>query len=137
MMSFLVYCSCWFARRGQRCRPHTLTQRARYRPTLQALETRDLLSTLTVTNLGDTGVSGDGSLRGAIAAAIKGDRIVFAPSLAGQTITLNAAKGPLVLGQDLTIQGLGGGGDRHPLPPGGADRQRRQEGAGRRGGGRR
>ena len=40
-----------------------------------------------VTNLSDTGVSGDGSLRGEILAAAAGDTIVFAPGLTG-TITL-------------------------------------------------
>jgi hypothetical protein len=95
-----------FARRGQR-RPLTPTRRVRHRPTLEALETRNLLSTLTVTNLSDTGVSGDGSLRGEIAAAAKGDQIVFARSLVGQTITLNAANGPLLLDKDLTISGPG------------------------------
>jgi hypothetical protein len=81
----------------------------RLRPTLEALETRNLLSSLTVTNLLDTGVSGDGSLRGEISAAAQGDQIVFAGSLAGQTITLNAAEGPLVLSKNLTIQGPGAG----------------------------
>jgi hypothetical protein len=79
------------------------------RPTLEALEARDLPSTLVVTSVGDTGVRGDGSLRGEIAAARFGDRIVFAPSLAGRTITLEAAKGPLVLNKILTIQGPGAG----------------------------
>jgi hypothetical protein len=64
-------------------------------------------TTLVVTNVGDTGVSGDGSPRGEIAAAASGDRIVFARSLAGQTITLKAAHGPLLLSKDLTIQGPG------------------------------
>src|SRR5215831_18952787 len=101
-MSFFPQLARWLGRRGPR-RPVTPIRRARLRPTLEALETRDLLSTLTVTNLLDTGVSGDGSLRGEIAAAASGDRIVFARSLADQTITLEAANGPLVLGKDLTI----------------------------------
>ena len=105
MFSFTPFAR-WFARRGQR-RPLTPTRGVPFRPTLEALETRNLLSTLAVTNLSDTGVSGDGSLRGEIAAAANGDRIVFAPSLAGQTITLNAANGPLALSKSLTIQGLG------------------------------
>ena len=44
-----------------------------------------LADTLTVTNTND---SGAGSLRQAIANAVDGDTITFAPSLAGQTITL-------------------------------------------------
>jgi hypothetical protein len=95
-----------FARFGQR-RPLTPARRMRHRPTLEALETRNLLSTLTVTNHSDTGVSGDGSLRGEIAAAAKGDQIVFAKSLVGQAITLDAANGPLLLDKDLTISGPG------------------------------
>ena len=46
-------------------------------------------STFTVTNNVDTGVAGDGSLRGEIAAARRGDTIVFDPSLGGQAITLS------------------------------------------------
>ena len=95
-----------FAGRSRR-RPLTPARRVRRRPTLEALETRSLLSTLTVTNLGDTGVSGDGSLRGEIAAAANGDQIVFARSLDGQTITLNGDNGPLDLDKDLTIRGPG------------------------------
>ena len=105
-MSFFSQFARWLGRRGPR-RPVTPIRRARLRPTLEALETRDLLSTLTVTNLLDTGVKGDGSLRGEIAAANSGDRIVFPDSLAGQTITLNPGNGPLVLRKDLTIQGPG------------------------------
>jgi hypothetical protein len=60
-----------------------------------------------VTNPSDTGGSGDGSLRGEIAAANSGDTIVFADNLAGQTITLNPGNGPLYLDKDLTIQGPG------------------------------
>src|SRR5689334_14940507 len=95
-----------FARRGRR-RPLTPARRVRRRPTLDALETRSLLSILTVTTLRDTGANGDGSLRGEIAAAANGDQIVFARSLAGHTITLNAANGPLVLNKALTIRGPG------------------------------
>jgi hypothetical protein len=80
---------------------------ARCRPTLEALESRYVPSTLVVTKTTDTGVAGDGSLRGEIAAAASGDKITFADSLAGQTITLDAAKGQLELSKDLTIHGLG------------------------------
>src|SRR5262249_29843275 len=65
--------------------------------------------TLTVTNLSDTGMSGDGSLRGEIVAANSGDTIVFADNLAGGTITLNPNDAPLYLDKDLTIQGPAAG----------------------------
>jgi hypothetical protein len=55
------------------------------------LEGRALPSTLAVTNTSDTGVSGDGSLRGEIAAA-SGDTIEFAGSVHGQTITLTSGE---------------------------------------------
>jgi hypothetical protein len=74
----------------------------RFRPQLEALEGRDVPSTLTVTSNLD---SGAGSLRAEIAAAHKGATIVFAPSLDGQTITLTS--GELVIAKDLTIQGPG------------------------------
>jgi hypothetical protein len=106
-MSIFPQFARWLGRRGQR--PVTSTRRGCSRPSLEALETRNLLSTLTVTNLGDTGVRGDGSLRGEIAAARKGDQIIFAHSLTRQTITLDAAKGPLVLSKNLTIYGPGAG----------------------------
>ena len=81
-MSFFPRFARWLGRRGQR-RPLTSTRRTRRRLTLEALEARDLLSTLTVTSLLDTGARGDGSLRGEIAAVANGDRIVFARDLAG------------------------------------------------------
>jgi hypothetical protein len=71
-------------------------------PRLEPLEDRTVLSTLTVTNPAD---SGDGSLRGAIAAAQSGDQIVFDTSLKGQTITL--ASGPLAITQSIDIEGPG------------------------------
>jgi hypothetical protein len=79
--------------------------RGRFVPRLEALEDRLVPSTLTVTNNLDTGVSGDGSLRGEIAAANSGDTINFDPSLAGQTITLTG--GELAISQSLDIEGLG------------------------------
>jgi hypothetical protein len=88
-------------------RPATLTRRGTFRPTLHALEARDVPSTLVVTNISDTGVSGDGSLRGEIATAQSGDTITFDSGLAGQTITLDPAKGALHLSTNLTITGLG------------------------------
>jgi hypothetical protein len=57
-------------------------------------------STLTVTNNLD---SGAGSLRAEIAAAKRGDTIVFAPNLDGQTITLTS--GELLISRNLTITG--------------------------------
>jgi hypothetical protein len=108
-MSVLINWTGWLARRGPSRRPATRARTVRRRPVLEVLEARNLRSTLTVTDALDTGLSGDGSLRGEIAAAAAGDRIVFAGGLAGQTITLNAAKGPLVLNKDLTIQGPGAG----------------------------
>ena len=77
-------------RRGQRPK-HS---RRSVLPRLEVLEDRSLPSTLMVTNLSDTGVSGDGSLRGEILAASSGDTIVFAHGLHG-TITLNSLKGDL------------------------------------------
>ena len=50
-------------------------------PGLETLEDRTVPSTLMVTNNLDTGVPGDGSLRGEIAAAQSGDTIKFAHSL--------------------------------------------------------
>jgi hypothetical protein len=69
---------------------------------LEALEPRRLLSTDIVTNLNDSGL---GSLRQTIASASAGDTVQFASSLAGGTIVLST--GELVVGQSLTITGLG------------------------------
>jgi predicted outer membrane repeat protein len=69
---------------------------------MEALETRDVPSTLTVTNPFDRG---PGSLRYEIAQATTKDTIVFAPSLAGQTIGLTS--GELDITQNLSIQGPG------------------------------
>ena len=77
-------------------------KRPTFRPTLEALEARWVPSTLTVLNNLD---SGAGSLRADIAAAHKGDTIVFAPSLDGQTITLTS--GELYINKNLTIAGPG------------------------------
>jgi hypothetical protein len=73
-----------------------------YRPRLEALEDRTLLSTLTVLNNLD---SGTGSLRDAIATASTNDTIAFDPSLNGQTITLTS--GELAISQNLDLEGPG------------------------------
>ena len=71
-------------------------------PLLEPLEDRLAPANLVVLNNAD---SGAGSLRAQIAASAPGDVITFAPDLAGQTITLTT--GELVIGQSLTIAGLG------------------------------
>src|SRR5215471_3610397 len=73
-----------------------------FRPRLEILEDRTVLSTWTVTSPAD---SGDGSLRAIIAAAQDGDQIVFDPSLQGRTITLTS--GQLAITKSLDIEGLG------------------------------
>jgi hypothetical protein len=60
-------------------------QRHWFRPRLEGLEERTVLSTLTVLNAPDKGA---GSLRDTITNAKSGDAIVFDPSLNGQSITL-------------------------------------------------
>jgi hypothetical protein len=72
---------------------------------LETLEDRTVPSTLTVTSNLDTGVMGDGSLRGEIKAAASGDTIEFDPSLAGQAIALTG--GELAIAKSLDIEGLG------------------------------
>jgi predicted outer membrane repeat protein len=63
---------------------------------------RALLSTLTVTNSGD---SGPGSLRAMAGAAAAGDVIDFSPTLNGQTITLTG--GEILLTPGVSIDGPG------------------------------
>ena len=87
--------------------PHRSPRRPatrRFRPRLEALEGRAMLSTLTVLNNAD---SGHGSLRAEISAAQSGDTIVFAPSLNGQTIALSG--GELSITKGLNIEGPGAG----------------------------
>ena len=81
-----------------------LDRRRTFVPRLDVLEDRTLPSTLTVMNLSDTGIAGDGSLRGEIAAAQAGDTINFYQGLSG-TITLSGSE--LFLNKDLTIAGPG------------------------------
>jgi hypothetical protein len=98
----------WLRNRTSNCAPRGSGQHrpsaSRFRPRLEALEGRWLPSTLTVTNNLD---SGPGSLRAEIAAAQNNDKIVFAPSLNGQTIALTS--GGLRVSTGVTIQGPGAG----------------------------
>src|SRR5262249_12106523 len=80
------------AKRHATAVPHTTgrnnrSQKLRFRPWLEDLECRNLPSTLMVLTNAD---SGTGSLRDTIAAANRGDTIVFDSSLDGQTITLTS-----------------------------------------------
>jgi hypothetical protein len=72
------------------------------RAVLEALESRQLLSTDVVTNLND---SGAGSLRQTLASASAGDTIQFASNLSGGTLSLSS--GELLVSKSLTITGLG------------------------------
>jgi hypothetical protein len=95
----------WSARmagRPQMRRAPTREPTRLFQPAVEALEGRDVPSTLTVTTNADTGV---GSLRTEINLAHNGDTIVFAPSMAGKTIT--EIYGELSIGKNLTIQGPG------------------------------
>ena len=74
-------------------------RRRSFRPSVESLETRALLSTLTVTNLSD---SDPGSLRAMINQASPGDTINFADGLEG-TITLTS--GELAITKNLDIEG--------------------------------
>jgi hypothetical protein len=75
--------------------------RPRFRPGLEYLEDRLVPSTLTVTNLND---SGAGSLRFELARARNGDTVAFDSGLQG-TITLTS--GELQVGRSVAIQGPG------------------------------
>src|SRR5262245_56270901 len=85
--------------------PARLCRPTLFRPTLEVLEDRALPSVYHITTNAD---SGPGSLRDAVATANAQpgtDRIVFAGSLSGQTITLTG--GELLITDDLAINGLG------------------------------
>ncbi|MEG5151237.1 DUF4347 domain-containing protein, partial [Microcoleus sp. AT9b-C2] len=60
------------------------------------------LATIVVANNSD---SGPGSLRAAIATAVAGDIITFAPGLANQTITLTSGQLDIPVGKNITIDG--------------------------------
>ena len=95
-------------RNGDRSSKSARPVRSKSRPArrvrlgVEALEDRCVPSTVTVLNNQDSGID---SLRADIATAQNGDTIVFASSLAGQTITLTS--GELLVNKNLTIQGLG------------------------------
>ena len=88
------------SRRRQQTHPQPARLGRLFVPRLEQLEDRTVLSTLTVTNPGD---SGDGSLRGMIAVAQSGDQIVYDTGLKGQTISLTS--GQLAITQSLDIEG--------------------------------
>jgi predicted outer membrane repeat protein len=90
--------------RKNRSTVRNCSRRTSFRPRLEALEGRQVPSTVTVLNNRD---SGAGSLRAEIAAAKNNDTIVFAPSLAGQTVTLTS--GELLINHNVTIAGPGAG----------------------------
>src|SRR5713226_6814785 len=89
-----------FSRRNRIKKP--VGRRQSFVPRLEILEDRTVPSTLTVLNNLDKGA---GSLRDAITKAKSGDTIVFAPSLAGQTITLTSDE--LAIKNSLDIEGPG------------------------------
>src|SRR5258707_12214901 len=79
--------------RGRGVRPAYARQRVAagrtFRPFLEVLEDRTVLSTLQVTSVGD---SGTGTLRQEIQSAVNGDTIVFDPTVFAtpQTISLTS-----------------------------------------------
>jgi hypothetical protein len=86
-------------------------ERVGFRPQLEALEDRCLFSTLTVTNLND---SGAGSLRATITAAQSGDTIVFSSSLFSTTTALSS---PLLSNSTKGNNGSGKGHGKPTSPP--------------------
>lgn len=80
-------------------------RRRGFTPAVSILESRELLSTFTVTSLADTG---PGSLRAAVQTANLtpgADTVVFAPALFGGTIALTS--GAISITDNVTIHGLG------------------------------
>lgn len=80
---------------------------ASFRPLLESLEDRCLPSTLTVLNASDSGVSGDGSLRGEILAAHNGDTIGFSVQMSIGTHAILLTHGEILLDKNLSIAGPG------------------------------
>src|SRR5438046_2018631 len=94
----------WFTPLLRRAKRTPGPSRRPFRPRLELLEGRDVPSTRTVLNTHDGGA---GSLRDAIGHAHDGDTIVFASSLAGQTIALTSDQ--LTINKSLDIEGPGAG----------------------------
>src|SRR5215471_21585307 len=104
MLPISVLFHCKGRSRRQPRQPKRIPRR-RFMPRLDPLEDRTVLSTLTVTSPLDDGSSG--TLRSVIASAHNNDKIVFAPSLNGDTITLDASRGQLSIAKKLDIEGPG------------------------------
>src|SRR6266851_4719983 len=77
------------------------TSARNFRPRLERLEDRDLLSTLVVTDPGDSGAK---TLRGLLASAAAGDTIVFDPAVTSITLT----SGALTVAKNLSVKGPAG-----------------------------
>jgi hypothetical protein len=85
-------------------RPKCAKSSGGFRPFLEILEDRTVLSVLAVTSAADDGSAG--TLRAVLASAQNGDTIRFARQLNGQTITLT--QGELAIHRSLGISGPGG-----------------------------
>src|SRR5262249_40529406 len=93
------------SRRSQARTRLSTRRRRRLSPSLEGLEGRLVLSTLTVTSPLDDGSSG--TVRSVLAAASSGDTIKFASSLKGDTIGLTMGELPIAV--SVTINGPGAG----------------------------
>ena len=103
-------------RKQMTSRPPMRRTAARFRPQLETLEGRWVPTTLHVTTTLDSGYTGDGSLRGEIAQAQKGDIIDFNIPTTDRgynsstgTWTMTLWYGEVVINKSLTIQGPGAG----------------------------